>query len=176
MEIGYTRAVRRLSLALLVLVLAPPEPAWAAETAPAFTLRLLEGKNAFDSRAYLGKKLLVVRFQASWCKVCAREGPAFERNYRKYRRRGVEFVAVQLQDDAQDARKFLKAHRASYPAGLDPDLRIADRFGVTQPPYMVVISKKGEIVSRRAGPMSEAELAKLLDRLLAPPVKKSSGQ
>ncbi|MEK7879401.1 MAG: TlpA disulfide reductase family protein [candidate division NC10 bacterium] len=176
MEIGYTRAVRRLSLALLVLVLAVPEPAWAAETAPAFTLRLLEGTKAFDSRAYLGKKLLLVRFQASWCKVCAREGPAFERNYRKYRRRGVEFVAVQLQDDAQDARKFLKAHRASYPAGLDPDLRIADRFGVTQPPHMVVISKKGEIVSRRAGPMSEAELAKLLDRLLAPPVKKSSGQ
>lgn len=176
MEIGYTRAVRRLSLVLLVLVLAVPEPAWTAETAPAFTLRLLEGTKAFDSRAYLGKKLLVVRFQASWCKVCAREGPAFERNYRKYRRRGVEFVAVQLQDDAQDARKFLKAHRASYPAGLDPDLRIADRFGVTQPPHMVVISKKGEIVSRRAGPMSEAELAKLLDRLLTPPVKKSSGQ
>ena len=170
------RAARRLLLALLALAPAAPEPAWAAETAPAFTLRLLEGKNAFDSRSYLGKKLLVVRFQASWCKLCAGEGPAFERSYKKYRRRGVEFVAVQLQDDAQDARKFLKAHRASYPAGLDPDLRIAERFGVTHPPYTVVISKKGEIVSRRASPLSEADLAKLLDRLLAPPAKKSSGQ
>ena len=165
-----------LFVVLLLLVLAVPEPAWAEETAPAFTLRLLEGKNAFDSRSYLGKKLLVVRLQASWSKLCAGEGSAFERSYKKYRRRGVEFVAVQLQDDAQDARKFLKAHRASYPAGLDPDLRIADRFGVTHPPYTVVISKKGEIVSRRAGSMSEANLTKLLDRLLAPPVKKSSGQ
>lgn len=155
-----------------LLVLAWSSLAWAAETAPAFTLRLLDGRKTVDSRSYLGKKTLVVRFQASWCKPCARDGPGFERSYRKYRRRGVEFVGVQLQDDATDARKFLRAHQASYPVGLDPDGRIAERFGITQPPYTIVISKKGEIVSRRAGRLSEAELTKLLDRLLAPPTKR----
>ena len=161
-----------MGIAVLLLVVAWQEVAGAAETAPALTLRLLDGKKTLDSRSYLGKKLLVVRFQASWCRVCAREGPAFERSYRKYRRRGAEFVGVQIQDDAVDARKFLTAHKASYPAGLDPDRRIADRFGVTQPPYTVVISKEGEIVARRAGPMSEKDLGKLLDRLLAPSPKK----
>jgi peroxiredoxin len=167
--------MRRLFLAVLLLAVTWPEPARAAEIAPAFTLRPLDGKKMLDSRSYLGKKVLVVRFQASWCKVCVREGPAFERSYRKYRRRGVEFVGVQVKDDAVDARKFLKAHQASYPAGLDPDLRIADRFGFNQAPYTVIISKKGEIVSRRTGAMSEADLAKLLDRLLTPPAKKPSG-
>ena len=150
------------TLVLLTLAL----PVWAAATAPAFTLRLLDQKKTFDSRSLLGKKVLVVRFQASWCKVCVREAPAFERLYREYKGRSVEFVAVQVQDALADARKFLRAHRASYLAGLDPDLRIANRFGFKDAPETVVISQKGEIAARFSGPSSAAELAKAIDRLL----------
>lgn len=142
-------------------------PVWAAPTAPAFTIRLLDQKKAFDSRSLLGKKVLVVRFQASWCRVCVKEAPAFERLYRKYKGRNVEFVAVQVQDTPADVRKFLKAHRASYPVGLDPDLRIANRFGFKDAPDTVVISRAGEIVARFTGPSSEAELAKAIDGQLA---------
>jgi peroxiredoxin len=170
--IGYTVRVNAL-LGLLALLLANPFPVFAAQTAPAFTLSLLDGK-PFDSRSLLGKKVLVIRFQASWSRLSVRAAPAFERSYRKYRNRTVEFVGVQVQDDAGNARKFLKAHQASYPAGLDPDLRIANRFGFDRTPYTVAISKAGEIVARRRGPLSEAELAKLIDPLLKPSAKKSS--
>ena len=39
---------------------------WAATSAPTFTLPLIQGGQVFDSKAEVGKRLLVVRFQASW--------------------------------------------------------------------------------------------------------------
>ncbi len=39
---------------------------WAATSAPTFTLPLIQGGKVFDSKAEIGKRILVVRFQASW--------------------------------------------------------------------------------------------------------------
>jgi len=159
--------VPRALIALLALMLAWPSPAaWAHPNAPAFTLRLLDGNKTLDSRAYLGRSILVVRFQASWCRVCVREAPGFERAYRKYRPLGVEFVGIQVQDTETDARKFLKAHDAGYPAGLDPALKIANRFSFKGTPYTVVISRKGEMMARIHGSADEARLARAIDPLL----------
>lgn len=95
-----------------------------------------------------------------------RESPAFERTYRQYRSQGVEFVGVQVEKSAEDARKFLKNHEATYPAGLDPDLAIANRFGFQGTPYTVIIDRKGAIAARVHGPAGadwlNANLAPLL--------------
>jgi len=154
-------------LAAVALVLAA-SPALAAPSAPAFTLKLLDGSGTFDSRSLIGKKVLVVRFQSSWCKPCADEAAGIERIWQKYRGSGVELVAVQVQDTAADARRFLAAHRATYPAGLDPKLTIANRFGFKGTPYTVVVNKRGEMVARIHGRSDEARLARALDPLVKP--------
>jgi len=38
----------------------------AATLAPTFTLPLIQGGKTFDSSAEMGRRILVVRFQASW--------------------------------------------------------------------------------------------------------------
>ena len=78
-------------------------------------------------------------------------------------------MAVQVQDTEADARRFLTAHGASYPAGLDPHLMIANRFGWKGTPYTVVINKRGEIVTRIRGRTDETKLARVLDPLIKPP-------
>jgi peroxiredoxin len=163
--------MRRL-LVVLVLALAAA-PARAAPAAPAFTIATLGDGRTLDSRALIGKKILVVRFQASWCTVCAEEAPGIERLYEKYRTRGVEVVGIHIQDTASDARRFLEKHGARYPAGLDPDLTIAHRFGWQSTPYTVVIDKKGEIVARLRGRADEARLARTLDPLVSPPAART---
>ena len=105
-------------------------------------VKLLNGGEPFDSRNLLGKKALVLRFQASWCKVCAAEADGLERVYQAYRDRDVEFLAVHIQDTEADARRFLTEHHATYPAGLDPRLRIANRFGFRGTPYTVVVDRR----------------------------------
>lgn len=159
--------MRPLLTALAVLLLAVP--AAAAPSAPAFTITLLDGSGHFDSRAHIGKDTLVVRFQASWCKVCNEEAAGLERVYQKYRTRGVEIVSVQVQDTETDARNFLRVNKATYPAGLDPRLKVANRFGFRGTPYTVVISKKGEIVAKIHGRSDEARLTRILDPLVRPP-------
>ncbi len=158
-------------LVALVLALAA-SPAAAAPSAPALTLRLLDG-SSIDSRALIGKKVLVVRFQASWCKACAEEAPAIEKLWQKYKQSGVMLVAVHVQDTGADARRFLAAHGATYPAGLDPRATIANRFGLKGTPYTVVINKRGDIVARIHGRSDEARLARAIDPLVKPrPAKK----
>jgi cytochrome c biogenesis protein CcmG/thiol:disulfide interchange protein DsbE len=156
--------VRRLLITLACLALA--EPAAAAPAAPAFTVTLLDGSGHFDSRAQIGKHPLVVRFQASWCKVCNQEAAGIERLYQKYRASGVEFVSIQVQDTEADARQFLKANKATYPAGLDPRLKIANRFGFRGTPYTVIVNKRGEIVARIHGRADEARISRILDPLV----------
>jgi len=156
-------------IVLAVLLLAVPVAAVAAPSAPAFTVTLLDGSGHFDSRAHIGKDTLVVRFQASWCKVCNEEAAGLERVYQKYRGRGVALISVQVQDTEADARQFLKANKATYPAGLDPRLKIANRFGFRGTPYTVVISKRGEIVARIHGRSDEARLTRILDPLVGRP-------
>lgn len=92
-----------------------------------------------------------------------------ERLYQKYRASGVQFVSVQVQDTESDARRFLKATKTTYPAGLDPKLKIANRYGFRGTPYTVVVNKKGEIVARIHGRTEETRLARILDPLVKPP-------
>jgi peroxiredoxin len=155
-------------LALAALVVLASAPVLAAAVAPAFTLRLLDSRGTFDSRDALEKKVLVVRFQASWCRPCAREGVALEQLYERYRGRGVEVIGVQVQDTAVDARRFLHAHGATYLAGLDPHLTVANRFGLKGTPYTVVISRDGRVVARIHGESALRRLPRILDPLLQP--------
>ncbi len=166
--------VLRLLTALTVLLLTAP--AAAAPSAPAFTLKLLDGPGHFDSRALIGKKVLVVRFQASWCKACVEEAPGIQRTWVKYAPSDVEVVGVQVQDTVADARRFLKNHGATYPAGLDPQLKIANRFGFKGTPYTVVINKRGEIVKRIRGRADEKALARVLDPLVKPAPRRTPPQ
>ena len=155
------------------LLLFSPVGALAAPAAPAVTLTPLDGQTAFDSRALIGKKVLVVRFQASWCRVCPEEAARLERVWKEYGPRGVEVIGIQVQDTEADARRFLKAQGVTYPAGLDPRLRIANRFAITGTPYTVIVDKRGTIAARIPGRIDETRLGKQLDAVLQEPPKRT---
>ncbi len=145
----------------------------AAPAAPAFRVKLLDSGKVVDSRDLMGKKVVVVRFQASWCKPCVRESAALARLADRYRDRGVEVVAFHVQDATADVRRFVRAHKVRYPVALDPKLAIGNRFGAKGTPYTVVIDKAGEIAARLPGASAVTKLPKILDAALAaPPTRK----
>lgn len=158
--------IRRLALALAALLLALAPAATAAPAAPGFKVKILDAPRTLDSRDLIGKKLLVVRFQASYCKPCARESAAFGRIAERYAPRGVEFVALHVQDTVADTRRFVRTQQVTYPVALDPRLTIASRFGFQGTPYTVVIDVKGEMVARVHGESALARLPRLLDAQL----------
>ena len=142
-------------------------PAAAAPAAPPLAARLLDEDREFDSRALIGKKVLVLRFQGSWCKTCTAQAPGIQKLAEKYRDRDLEVIGVHVNDTAAEARAWRKRYHQTYGAVLDPGARMATRFGFKVAPYTVVIDKRGEVVKRITGSADDARLTKILDPLLA---------
>jgi len=150
---------------VLLLALASSSDA-AAPAAPGFKVKLMDGKTTLDSRDLIGKKILVLRFQASYCKACAKEAPALGRLFEKYRSRAVELVAIHVQDTAPATRAFVRKYKATYPVALDPRLTIGNTFGFKGTPYTVVIDRRGEMVTQIHGESAISRLPRILDELL----------
>jgi peroxiredoxin len=160
----YYRLMRRALLPVAAL-LCLAAVAHAAPAAPGFRLTTLDGRK-IDSRELLGKKVIVLRFQASYCKPCARESPALSKLAERYRDREVELIAVHVQDTVVDTQRFLKRTKGAYPVAMDPRLNLGNRFGFQGTPYTVVIDQKGEMVSRLHGVNAVSRLPRILDGLL----------
>ena len=163
---GIILCVFAAALAALALGLALASPGEAAPAAPGFRVRLLDGKTTIDSRALIGRKVLVLRFQASWCRVCVKESPALARIAERYRARGVEVLAIHVQDTAADVQRFVREHRPTYKVALDPRLAIGNRFGFRGTPYTVVVDLRGEMVARIHGVSAVTRLPRILDTLV----------
>ena len=153
-------------LLLLVLLLAFAVSGEAAPTAPGFTVKLLDGKTTLDSRDLIGKKIVVLRFQASYCKPCAKESPGLARIADRYGPRGVEVVAFHVQDTIADTRAFMRRYRVTYPVAVDPKLNIGNSFGFKGSPYTIVIDRKGDMVEQIHGESVVGRLPRILDELL----------
>lgn len=154
---------RPLTLALLLAVATLAE---AAPAAPGFRVKTFDGRQTIDSRELIGKKIVVLRFQASYCKPCVKESAALNRVADRYRDRDVEILAIHVQDTAADVRKFMRANKVTYPVALDPRLTLGNRFGFKGTPYTVVIDRKGEMVERLSGEGAVRRLPQTLDGLL----------
>ena len=154
---------RLFAVALLLAVAAGAE---AAPAAPGFRVKTLDGRRTIDSKELIGKKVIVLRFQASYCKPCAKESPALNRVTERYRDRDVEIVAIHVQDTVLDTRNFVRTNKVNYPVAMDPRLNLGIRFGFKGTPYTVVIDRRGEMVARLTGEGAVRRLAPILDRLL----------
>jgi peroxiredoxin len=161
--------VKRTVLGVSALLLAVVSCADGAPAAPGFRVKQLDGTRTFDSRDMIGKKVVVLRFQASYCKPCAKESAALSRLTERYAPRGVEVLALHVQDTAVDVRRFMRTQKPAYAIALDPKLVVGNRYGAKGTPYTVVIDRKGEIILRHVGEGAIARLPRVLDDALAPP-------
>jgi len=155
-------------LVTIAMLLALATAAAAAPAAPGFRVKTLDGRT-LDSTTLIGRKVVVLRFQASYCRPCAREAAALGGVIERYRERDVQFIAVHVQDTLTDTRAFVRAHHVTCPVALDPRLTLGNRFGFKGTPYTVVIDRRGEIAARLTGEGAPGRLPKLLDALLAKP-------
>jgi thiol-disulfide isomerase/thioredoxin len=161
------RAALVLATLVVAVTLAPAGSARSAPAAPGFRVKLFDSVDQFDSREVSGKKVLVLRFQASYCKPCVRESPALGRLVDRYRDRPVEFLAFHVQDTAADTRRFIKAQKVTYRVALDPRLAIGNTFGFKGTPYTVVVDLNGEMVAQLHGESAVSRLPRIIDGALA---------
>jgi peroxiredoxin len=120
------------------------------------------------SLASLRGKAVVLNFWASWCIPCKSEAKSLESAWSRYRGDGVEFVGVDFHDVTGDARRFVTAHKLTFPMLQDGSGDVTTgRYGVSQVPETYVIDRQGRIVAHLAGPITTSAFAQEFRNALA---------
>ena len=143
------RVVKRvpLQLALALLALGAMPVTHAADigsAAPDFDLPRLDGK-AHLHLAELRGKIVLIDFWASWCGPCREALPQYDKLYSELARADFEIVAVNLDEDIADAKKFLAAHAVHFPIALDPAGTVPKSFGLIGMPTSYLLDRNGVI-------------------------------
>ncbi len=119
--------------------------------APDFTFPGLDGKNTSLSD-YKGKVVLV-NIWATWCPPCVYEMPSMQKLYNEFNGKNFEILAVSIDAAGVDAvAPFMKKHKLSFPALMDPKGTIKSMYRVTGIPESFIIDKQGILVGKIIGP------------------------
>jgi cytochrome c biogenesis protein CcmG/thiol:disulfide interchange protein DsbE len=108
---------------------------------------------------------VLVNFFASWCVPCVQEAPdliTFEYN-QQHGGGGANLLSVVFHDQTSSARQFLRTQGATWRAVSDPGGRIAEEYGVSDPPTTYLVDPSGRVsVNPIIGPATKANLEALL--------------
>jgi cytochrome c biogenesis protein CcmG/thiol:disulfide interchange protein DsbE len=144
-----------------------PTPLLGRPAAP-FTLTDFDGSAL--SLAGLRGKVVVVNFWASWCyPACYEEAPVLEGGWRAYRDRGVVVVGVDIQDQDEAARKFIRDFGLTFPNAPDRGGKVSVDYGVYGVPETFFIDRQGRIRSKHVGAVTEMVLSEGVETLLTAP-------
>jgi len=163
----------RLALALFVslsiLALSPPALA-DNENAGDFTLPSLSGDNVSLSD-YLGNKVVLVSFFATWCAPCIKEMAKLNAMQEELADRGLQVISISV-DEARDKAKvkaLIKRIRYQPPVLLDADSKVVNTYNPRKDmPWTMIIGLDKQIHHKKKGftDGDEEKLRKWVEALL----------
>jgi len=176
MENSYSRLLL-FSFALVVTILwaAVGAETWAYDPrpevghpAPDFSLPGLDGK-AVRLAEFRGKKAVIINFWATWCAPCRLEMPTMEKAYKTYKGKGLEILAVSIDAGPKSVVKnFMAELQLTFPALLDPQMEVLQRYRLFAIPASVLVDRHGIIRFKELGyrDWTDEESTKMLEQLL----------
>ncbi|GAB4369323.1 MAG: TlpA disulfide reductase family protein [Calditrichia bacterium] len=120
--------------------------------APDFVLKDLDGKT-YKLCENLGQGPIVINFWATWCVPCVEEMKKLKKIYNEYSEKGVQFLAISVDDPKTVGRvkSFVKSHRYPFHVLLDTNNDVLRKLQGTVPPYTLVLDKDGTVVYSHVG-------------------------
>jgi len=115
-----------------------------------FTLTPVDGKTFKLSEA-LKKGPVVLDFWATYCGPCRMELPALDGIRAKYASRGIQFYAINGNDDSATIKAYAAESGLSLPMLVDTNSDISRALGVSVIPVTVIINSHRKIVSAMVG-------------------------
>jgi thiol-disulfide isomerase/thioredoxin len=124
--------------------------------------------SVFRSSAHKGE-VLVVNFWYAGCGPCQTESPTLKALAEQYTGKGVQFVGVNVRDEAGEAKPFEEKYGVPYPSILDQanhgavELAFAGSIQPNATPTTLVIGKDGRVTARMLGQADPSILKTLID-------------
>jgi thiol-disulfide isomerase/thioredoxin len=113
-------------------------------------------------------RVLVCNFWATWCAPCREEIPMLMLERAKYEKSGLEIVGIAI-DNVAKVGEFATSLKITYPIllaeanGLDLMRKLGNGAGGL--PYTVIADRRGALVHRKLGAMTQADLDEILGPL-----------
>ncbi len=126
------------------------------------------GAPKVDATKIMKGKVVIVDFWASWCEPCKIELPALNALHKKFKGK-VMIVGINVDDDINEAKTFLKEHGVSFPLAYDKDKKMVNALEISTMPTSFILSE-GKIVKIHSGFRAgdekkiEAEIKSLLKK------------
>ncbi|MEQ1638291.1 MAG: TlpA disulfide reductase family protein [Methylococcales bacterium] len=152
---------------LLLLQMQPAFSAAPERKQPDCTLTSLDNVARYDLKKFSGK-VLYIDFWASWCPPCLKSFPFLNELERDFKGQGLQVIAINMDEELDDAKAFLAKQPASFMVALDTTKQCAQGFGVMAMPSSYLIDRKGVIRHAQMGfrPEAAKELRVLAELLL----------
>lgn len=131
--------------AAVALVLLAPGWLTAAPPKAAPALKAQDADGRMVELAALKGKVVLVDFWASWCVPCKTSFPAIDSLFKEYQPRGLEVLAVNVDERRGDADRFLGEHPHHLTVLFDPKGASPSAFGVKGMPSSFLVDKAGAI-------------------------------
>ncbi|MFD7102163.1 TlpA family protein disulfide reductase [Streptomyces celluloflavus] len=118
-------------------------------------------------------KVVILNIWGSWCGPCIGEAPNFAKVANETKDKGVQFIGINTRDaEKSQAVTFEEEHKVPYPSLFDPAGKLMLRFpkGSLNPqsiPTTIAVDRQGKIAARSIGPLTEDDLRKMVDPLIA---------
>lgn len=143
-------------------------PALAVEVGqPAPDFDLPGGKGAVKLSDYKGK-VVYVDFWASWCGPCKQSFPWMNDMQTRYGGKGLNLVAVNVDQKPEDAKTFLNDNAAKFTVAFDQGGKTPKAYAIKGMPTSVLIGADGKVLMVHNGFKDEqrGELEKQIKQAL----------
>ncbi len=118
--------------------------------APACALAPLAGGPSKALSEYRGK-VVYLDFWASWCGPCVESFPYMNKLASELTQKGLQVVAVNLDEDPADGQAFVAEHPVSFAVAGEGGQHCAQQFQLKGMPTSYLIDKQGNIRETHVG-------------------------
>ena len=135
---------------------------------PAPSIELPAELSGTVSLAQLKGKVIYLDFWASWCGPCRQSFPWMNEMQSKYAPKGLVIVAVNVDANTVDAKKFLGEIPAKFEIAFDAKGLTPKIFGIKGMPTSYLIDRTGKVLSVHTGfnPSKKTEIESALKHAL----------
>jgi len=153
------------------------DPEGKGDSAPDFKLKEVDSGAEVALSDYLGKKVVLLEFWATWCNICKLEIPNLVKEYGEWKGKGYEILSITLSDggarDVEMIQDIKKKHGITWPVLIDERYETATKlYKLSGPiPLKLIVDCAGKLRYEHVGdyPPGQSEIPYVLEALLAEP-------